>query len=398
MDCMLKEVNPYRRGRQHSLKLQQMEVYLVLTTIQDLQANKAPRPRNLASKYAQLGLQSVLKTPYLVRAIDTVRELLRIKRDTLQDVMTLFLSGQPLQEPDTSGRGKGSPKWTPSLKFLTPPHLARIKSFIEQRLADRRVTTTPHIQDMLATEFLIQVPPYSVRYALHTRLKFPFGKIVAIGSVDLTVPVHINHMRRFTSAYNQALLDPKAVLVYSDETYVNTSHHNRFGWFPPGYKGMKIPSGKGPRLIIIHAITYEDGLLTTNGPDGKHLDPDYLWRQTDEEGNKKKKTRKKRTKQEQTLKKYAVEQGEVRTAELIYQAGEHQGNYHKNMDGDGYCTWVLNRLLPAFRAKHKDKQGRVKAMRLVVDGAGYHSKHNPKWSACRSCSARSFGRNGMVWW
>ena len=53
-------------------------------------------------------------------------------------------------------------------------------------------------------------------------------------------------------------------LVWLDETYINANHVQKKQWIPPAKdrkKGLKVPSGKGERLIIVHAMSKEDGLL-----------------------------------------------------------------------------------------------------------------------------------------
>ena len=43
-------------------------------------------------------------------------------------------------------------------------------------------------------------------------------------------------------------------LVYTDETWVNAHHNNEYIWVDSdGSGGWKVPSGKGRRLIILHA-------------------------------------------------------------------------------------------------------------------------------------------------
>ena len=101
----------------------------------------------------------------------------------------------------------------------------------------------------------------------------PFGKVVAIGQQDPASDTAKRLFRQFVVLYNTAVQeeeDGKAVVVFSDESYVNTGHHAQYGWFAPEWL-LRAPTGKGARLIILHALT-KDGLLTTNGADGKPLD------------------------------------------------------------------------------------------------------------------------------
>ena len=43
-------------------------------------------------------------------------------------------------------------------------------------------------------------------------------------------------------------------LVYTDKTWVNAHHNNDYVWVDSdGKGGWKVPSGKGERLIVLHA-------------------------------------------------------------------------------------------------------------------------------------------------
>ena len=44
------------------------------------------------------------------------------------------------------------------------------------------------------------------------------------------------------------------------------------------------------------------------------------------------------------------------------------GDYHDNMDGEGFNWWLLHRLIPAFKFKYGDDMKMI----LVMDNAPYH--------------------------
>lgn len=64
------------------------------------------------------------------------------------------------------------------------------------------------------------------------------------------------------------------------------------------------------------------------------------------------------------------EDGEALTAELLWVAQSHSGDYHDNMTSENYLRWVSNRLLPTF----KQLYGENMQMILVQDNAPYHHK------------------------
>lgn len=42
-------------------------------------------------------------------------------------------------------------------------------------------------------------------------------------------------------------------IVYTDETYIHSSHIHNKGWYDESLKGLQKPISKGQRLIIVHA-------------------------------------------------------------------------------------------------------------------------------------------------
>ena len=51
-------------------------------------------------------------------------------------------------------------------------------------------------------------------------------------------------------------------IVYMDETWVNQHHCAYYMWLPnDGSDAPEIPSGKGKRLIVMHAGTRSEGLI-----------------------------------------------------------------------------------------------------------------------------------------
>ena len=67
----------------------------------------------------------------------------------------------------------------------------------------------------------------------------------------------MNNMTLLNDTYLQAkrkLQKQNKNIVYIDKTWVNAHHTNEFIWVNYDSKGgWKVPSGKGPRLIVVHA-------------------------------------------------------------------------------------------------------------------------------------------------
>jgi hypothetical protein len=129
----------------------------------------------------------------------------------------------------------------------------------------------------------------------------------------------------FLRAYAQALRlqkAGKAVIVFYDETYINTGHAATMTWYLD--KSKRRLGGKGKRLIVLHALT-KDGPVVCRDADGNYIENADL------------KTR-------------------HCTAERIYEAKKAEGDYHDSMDSDTYLAWLEFRLFPTLRALYPGKR------------------------------------------
>ena len=69
-----------------------------------------------------------------------------------------------------------------------------------------------------------------------------------------------------------------------DEAWVNQNHCTDYKWLPNDRSdGPKIPSGKGKRLIVLHACTRSEGLIDgcdlvflATGARGTDLPPPFI--------------------------------------------------------------------------------------------------------------------------
>jgi transposase len=101
--------------------------------------------------------------------------------------------------------------------------------------------------------------------------------------------------------------------VYLDETFVNKNHSGQFTWYlEEDGPWVNKPSGKGPRLIIVHAMT---GL------------------------------------------------GWVPGAELIFEAAKRTGDYHGQMNWENFSRWFSDQLLPNIPSHSL----------IILDNAPYHN-------------------------
>ena len=134
-------------------------------------------------------------------------------------------------------------------------------------------------------------------------------------------------IRTFVIQYNLAVqmqLNGNSIIVYTDESYVNTGYGVKMTWINESVSSTIVrPRPTGKRLVILHAIT-SDGLLA----------------------------------------------GAQHTAELFYEVKKGDivaADYHDNMNVEIYLNWMKSKLIPAFKEIYPNKK-----MILVLDNAKYH--------------------------
>ena len=107
-------------------------------------------------------------------------------------------------------------------------------------------------------------------------------------------------------------------LIYTDETWVNAHHTNEHIWVhSDGKGGWKVPSGKGQRLIVVHAGGVE---------------------------------------------------GWVEGAGLVFRSKTNSADYHDEMNSKHYIEWLTEQLLPHLE----------RPTVIILDNASYHNKQKDK--------------------
>jgi transposase len=114
--------------------------------------------------------------------------------------------------------------------------------------------------------------------------------------------------------------------VYLDETYINKNHSSQFTWYLDDDGPLvNKPSGVGPRLIVVHAIT-KDG-----------------W---------------------------------VEGAQLLFEAKKRTGDYHGQMNWDNFSKWFKGQLLPNIPPKSL----------IILYNARYHNVYADNFFPSKSSS------------
>ena len=107
-------------------------------------------------------------------------------------------------------------------------------------------------------------------------------------------------------------------IIYTDETWVNSHHTNDYIWLDKdGTGGWRVPSGKGTRLIVVHAGGVE---------------------------------------------------GWVEGADLVFLSKTNSADYHDEMNTEHYIEWFTEQLLPTLQGPSV----------IILDNASYHNKQRDK--------------------
>ena len=220
-------------------------------------------------------------------------------------------------------------------------HLKAVATYVTERNTSMKgLCTVNAIIAHLYQKFGIEFKYRTIHYALTTRLglryRTPLKRrlVFAEGRTKLGI--------QFCLDYDHALKEERAgraVIVRMDETYCHTHHMPSRCWCGDAVGRVERSRSKGSLTIILHAMTKDGWLLSTND-DGTRPSPKEF------------------------------ESGEVLNSQMIWRGKIGRGDYHDNMDGDMFQKWLQERLVPTFQAKYPGK-----VMYLVMDNAPYHHVH-----------------------
>ena len=234
---------------------------------------------------------------------------------------------------------------------LTREIMSEITTFIDDTHSTGKAVTRRSIRAMLFERHNMIIHPATITRAVR-RLGLSYSPISTAKRTHASYRVQaIKDYLVSLDKYCREMEggESNCVFVFTDESYINVNHAQKNSFLPTDKEkdpGISRKSGKGRRLIILHAIT-EDGPLVER-IDGIPVD-DLKWKgdtpHPEERGDGKK------------------------TAEALWMANSHSGDYHDNMNSDMFMQWVRRKLVPTFEILYPHK-----VMVLVADNAPYHHK------------------------
>ena len=242
-------------------------------------------------------------------ATKRVSDALGIGEATVKRIMAAHNKQGKEQEHTLEIKERGKPPYRLSIN-LQPV----IREFIRQKNLKGEKIRAEQIREHLLEKHSAEIPMSTFLRSLD-RLGFTYGickRRTTLKEQDYVVLARRRYLRRKIANRNPdgSLKRPE---VYLDETYINKNHSNQFTWYlEEDGPWVNKPSGKGPRVIIVHAITKE---------------------------------------------------GWVNNAQLIFDAKKRTGDYHGQMNWENFSYWFENQLLPNIPENSL----------IIMDNAPYHN-------------------------
>jgi transposase len=216
------------QGKEFTPEMRQLVVNLKLHFDQEKKAGKSVSTKNATGRVAQgLGIGQA-----------TVKRIIAAHKQGKGDIV--------------EEKERGKPPYRLSLN-LQPV----IREFIRQKNLKGQKIGAEQIREYLLRKHSVDIPMSTFLRSLN-RLGFTYGvgkRRTALKEQDYVVVARRRYLRRkIANRGNDGSL--KRPEVYLDETYINKNHSGLFTWYlEEDGPWVNKPSGKGPRLIVIHAIT-----------------------------------------------------------------------------------------------------------------------------------------------
>lgn len=233
---------------------------------------------------------------------------LDIGRRTVENILAKYNKNDQMFF-DTPQKPRGKPPFC-----LSNDLVPRIRHHIRAMNKQGQHISIRNVRTWLIQEYKTELPITTLWRALR-RMGFVYGNGKRRSSLkerDYVISARRKYLRKkIANRNNDGTL--KRSEVYLDETYINKNHSNENTWYlSTDGPWINKPSGKGPRLIIVHAITMD---------------------------------------------------GWVDGAELIFKANTGTGDYHGQMNYENFSKWFTDQLFPNIPRRAI----------IIMDNAKYHN-------------------------
>jgi hypothetical protein len=245
----------------------------------------------------------------------------------------------------TANRGAGSDEYA---KTMVLEHEQRkfILQFVDEQHAEGMTVTNRKLRKAIHVKLDVEITRstlqrYMRKLGMSWKATMPKARTYKAYRQDSIGTFLIGYAKLKERMRN----DGRIIPVFTDESYIHQGHGRSMSYFREGGEFNK-KRGKGPRLIILHAISAQGPVCEYE--EGLPID-DLIWN-----GNTPHPT---------------LREDGSRTAECLWLSSSATGDYHDNMNSEMFMLWVEQRLVPSF-----EKQNPGRKMCLIADNAPYHHK------------------------
>ncbi len=313
------------------------------------------------------GQQVKDRLPWLERGLEIAQYFTGIEESTIrQTVWPEFEAKNTFYKTDNSKRGTASPdhpqfKLYADLRHLLVDYVvSEAGCAIEhgRRVTLRKLTISTNLylkaQTVNPSLATMKVGRRFVRTILREN-GFEYGCIYRDVQKLMESPERQQSMNRWALLYDHALKEQKegkAIIIATDESYIHTNHHKQCGWRSSSRPVGKIPTSKGSRLIILHALC-EDGLCTKVSAEGEM--PAYNPNIYDA------------LESTEVIFKGVCMEPNIMNGNIV-EKKDKRANYHDTISSPLYMSWVNSRLITWIKAYVPPE----KKVYLLLDNASYH--------------------------
>ena len=293
----------------------------------------------------------------LNKVYERVADALKMDRAEVKRLVESFCAADSAADSAASlepikanaNRGKGSPNAVPHGKITNELRLKLINYIDKKHARGKKVNRTELVNWLRKKEGVSISKSALGKTMVSLGLSYKASKPLARNNNA----ARIDQIRDYLIDLSKHLEEEEkgnVVLVYTDESYCHTNHSDTHSWhLNTGIPTRNKSCSKGRRLIFIHAITKDGPLCQIDPTTGRPVD-NIEWNKDTPHADDK-----------------TVTDDLLLTAENIWLASSHTGDYHDNMDGELFNKWVVNKLMPTFKRLYPGKK-----MVLVMDNAPYH--------------------------
>lgn len=272
------------------------------------------------------------------KVFEIVSKMTNLSQPMVRTIISQFVDHGTLYRTETANRNR-----VQGLQ-VTDAHKQFLYDYIYDRLKTGSVAHRKDMLRALAIAFGAGVNPSFVNRLVKS-MDLKYSKMGVDFSKYWNSDKRSAQIKRYVIQMDWALKEEAAgrgIVIYFDESYIDTKTHNRRGWHVKGKDRGAFPKGTGKRLVIMHCMT-KHGLLAEMSVEGDSL---VCRHRTDLEGG-------------------SIITKVLPNACVIFTLDKTKKDYH--VTSELIKKYALNAVLPAVKALYPDK-----TPYFVLDNASSH--------------------------